>query len=299
MELTILGTSSMVPTKERNVSGYFLALEDEGILLDCGEGTQRQMNIANIKRTRITKVLLSHWHGDHVSGLIGLLQTIGNEEPQKKISIYGPQGTKKNMKHLLQSCLFENKIHLEIVECKINKPKIIFETKGYTIEAAPMTHSVPCIGYAIKIKDVLRIDIEKAKKLRIPEGPWMKLLSDGKPAKIGQTTVLPEQVTQLKKGKKMVYIPDTTPNKESIMLAEDADLLLIESTYDADLREKAEQYMHMTSRDCATIAQQARVQKLILTHFSQRYKDIKKIEEDAKQIFPNTFCAYDFMRMTI
>src|SRR3989338_9727828 len=107
MELTILGSSSMVPTKERNVSGYFLCFEKEGILFDCGEGTQRQMNIVGIKRTAVTKILLTHWHGDHVSGVIGLLQTIGNENPAAKISIYGPPETKKRVSHMLETCIFE------------------------------------------------------------------------------------------------------------------------------------------------------------------------------------------------
>jgi len=299
MELTILGTSSMVPTKERNVSGYFLSVSNEGILLDCGEGTQRQMNIAGIKRTNVTRVLLSHWHGDHVAGLVGLLQTIGNAEPDKIVYVHGPKGTKKHVKHMLQSCVFENKIKLVVNEHDIKKRTVIKETQDWYIEAAPMTHSIPCIGYAISIKESLRIDVEKAKRLGIGEGPWMKQLSEGENVIVKGKKIKPEQITKIKSGKKIVYIPDTTPNKYILELAQDAEVMLIESTYDHDLQEKAEKYQHLTAVDCANMAQQANVKRLVLTHFSQRYKTTKKIEEDARSIFPEAVCAYDFMKIKI
>ncbi|MBS3176565.1 ribonuclease Z [Candidatus Woesearchaeota archaeon] len=248
MELTVLGTSSMIPTKERNVSGYFLAFEKEGILLDCGEGTQRQMNHAGIRRTRVTRVLITHWHGDHVSGLIGLLQTIGNEEPTTKLEVHGPQETKKRMQHLLQSCVFENKVQLEIYEHDPN---------------------------------------------------WMREICEGKSVHVGKMVVKPEQVTFVENGKKFVYIPDTTLNKFIPMLAKDADVMLIESTYAADLPEKAEEYMHLTANDAAMMAQQANVKRLVLTHFSQRYKEVSQIQSDASTIFPETVCAYDFMKIKV
>ncbi|MFQ5475351.1 MAG: MBL fold metallo-hydrolase, partial [Candidatus Nanoarchaeia archaeon] len=116
MQITFLGTSSMVPTKERNVSGIFLEYRGEGILLDCGEGTQRQMNMTGIKRTSVKKVLLSHWHGDHVSGLIGLIQTLGNAEENARLMIFGPKGTKKRMEHMMNCAAFENKVELVIEE---------------------------------------------------------------------------------------------------------------------------------------------------------------------------------------
>ena len=107
INITILGTSSMVPTKDRNVQSIYLDYNGEGILFDCGEGTQRQMNIAGINRTKVKKILITHWHGDHVSGLIGLIQTLGNSKYASKLEIYGPKGTKRFMNNLLNSCVFE------------------------------------------------------------------------------------------------------------------------------------------------------------------------------------------------
>ena len=299
MELTVLGTSSMIPTKERNVSGYFLAFEKEGMLLDCGEGTQRQMNHAGIRRTRVTRVLITHWHGDHVSGLIGLLQTIGNEEPTTKLEVHGPQETKKRMQHLLQSCVFENKVQLEIYEHDPKKITTIIDTKTFRVQCAPMAHSVACIGYAIEIKSTLHINTEKVKKLGLKDGPWMREICEGKSVHVGKMVVKPEQVTFVENGKKFVYIPDTTLNKFIPMLAKDADVMLIESTYAADLPEKAEEYMHLTANDAAMMAQQANVKRLVLTHFSQRYKEVSQIQSDASTIFPETVCAYDFMKIKV
>ena len=131
----------MVPTKERNVAGIFLAYKEEGILFDCGEGTQRQMNICGIKRTRITRIFISHWHGDHVSGLIGLVQTLGNEENPPKLEIYGPKGTKESMGHLLKTCIFDQRVDLKIHEnTPRHNPETVFETKDVLVQAASLSH---------------------------------------------------------------------------------------------------------------------------------------------------------------
>ena len=121
MEITFLGTSCMVPTKERNVSGIFLRFKSEGILFDCGEGTQRQMNIAGLKRTTVNKILISHWHGDHVSGIIGLIQTLGNDlanlgQEAPVIKVFGPKETKTRIDHMMQTCIFDSKVDLVVEE---------------------------------------------------------------------------------------------------------------------------------------------------------------------------------------
>ena len=127
LEITMLGTSSMVPTKERNVQSIHLDYKGEGILLDCGEGTQRQMNIAGINRTKVRKILITHWHGDHVSGIIGLIQTLGNSKDVSELKIYGPKGTQDSMNHLLKTCIFDLTVDLEVTELDISDNKIFFE----------------------------------------------------------------------------------------------------------------------------------------------------------------------------
>ena len=159
MQITFLGTSCMVPTKERNVSGIFLSYKTEGILFDCGEGTQRQMNICGIKRTRVTKIFISHWHGDHVSGIIGLIQTMGNNENPPILKIYGPEGTKERMHYLLKSCIFDQRMDLQINEIDIKKDiKKIYEDDNFYIEAGKLSHKIHCIGYSFFEEDKIRIN---------------------------------------------------------------------------------------------------------------------------------------------
>lgn len=299
IEITFLGTGGMVPTKDRNVQGIYLDYKGEGILLDCGEGTQRQMNIAGINRLKVKKVLLSHWHGDHVSGLIGLIQTLGNTEEPKKLVIYGPKGTKLHMNHLLNSCEFDLRLHLEINELNIKNKAVIFENDDYMIEAAPLEHSVPCLGYRFIEKDTRNINMAKAKKLGLKEGPLLGKLQRGETVDVKGKKIHPDDVSKIRTGKKIAFILDTLLTKNCYELAEEADLLVSEANFDSSLAEKARKSKHMTTEQVALIANKANVKKLILTHFSQRYKTLHDLEEEAKGLFKNTVMAFDFMKVKV
>ncbi|MCF7872496.1 ribonuclease Z [Candidatus Woesearchaeota archaeon] len=300
-EITFLGTSSMVPTKDRNVQSIYLEYNGEGILIDCGEGTQRQMNIKGINRLKVKKILISHWHGDHVSGLIGLIQTIGNgnREEQSKLTIYGPLGTKKHMEHLLQSCIFDLNLDLEINELNIKQKNVIYENEDYMIEAAPLEHSTPCLGYSFIEKDRRNIQLAKAKKLGLREGPNLGKLQRGHSIKHEGKEITPDMVSTIKKGKKTTFILDTGLTENCYLLAENSDLLICESTLSIKLAEKAELRKHMTAQGAAQIASKAGTKKLILTHFSQRYTTLHDLEEEAKAVFPNTDLAFDFMKVKL
>ncbi len=298
-QLVFLGTSSMVPTKERNVQSILLDYNGELLLFDCGEGTQRQLNIAGYNRGRIKKIFISHWHGDHVSGLVGLIQTLGNQENEISVKIFGPKGTKEKMAHLLNSAIFENKVELDIKEINLrrNEVKKVFETDDYIINCALLHHSVPVLGYSFLEKDRTKIDMKKASQLGLKEGPKIgELLKKGK-VKIKGKEIKLEEVSYVIEGKKFTLIPDTLPCDSAVALAENSDILVTESTYTSDLKEKALQYKHLTTKDAADIAMNSNSKKLILTHFSQRYKDISEVEEDAKTFFKNVRCAFDFMKV--
>lgn len=301
MQITFLGTAGMVPTKERNVQGIYLEYRGEGILIDCGEGTQRQMNIAGINRLKVRKILITHWHGDHVAGLIGLIQTLGNVEEPKPITIYGPKGSKQYFEHMMKSCAFDMRLEVEIKEIipKTNKPITFYENEHYRLEAAPLRHSIPCLGYAFIEKDRRKIMIKKAEKLGLKEGPELGRLQRGETITHKGKTIKPEDVSYIVKGKKVSFILDTEPCEAIHELVKDSDLMISEANFSSALEEKAEQYKHLTAQTAAQIASQAGVKKLILTHFSQRYKTIEELEEEAKRIFNNTTCAYDFMKIKI
>jgi ribonuclease Z len=301
MKITFLGTGAMVPTKERNVQSIHLEVDGEGILVDCGEGTQRQMNIAGINRTKIRKILISHWHGDHVAGIVGLLQTISSSEEPKNIKLFGPKGSKEYFHHMLKSCAFELRMSVDIIEIipKDNKPVLFFENDNYFLEAAKLRHSIPCIGYVFKEKDQRTINMVKAKKLGLTEGPDIGKLKRGEAVLLKQKTVTADMVSTIKKGKRIAFVLDTEECAGLNNLARDADVFICEATYDSSLDEKAEEYKHMTAQTVAQIASQENVKKLILTHFSQRYKTIEAIEKDAKKVFPTTVCAFDFMHVKV
>ena len=299
MEITFLGTSCMVPTKDRNVAGVFLKYKEEGILFDCGEGTQRQMNICGINRNDVTRICVSHWHGDHVSGIIGLIQTVGNSADEKVLHIYGPMGTKMRMEHLMLSCIFENKVDIRITELSPKGVERFFENEEIAIECAPMKHSVACNAYSFIVKDKFNIDPAQLKKHNIKPGPHLQKIKDGETIVYEGKKFTPAMLTVPVAGKKVTYITDTRPNKFCAQIADGADVLVIDATYANDLADKADQYGHLTAKESAQIASAAGVKKLALTHFSQRYKSTHEIESDARTVFDNVICAKDFMRVNV
>ena len=303
MELTFLGTSCMVPTKDRNVSGIFLTYKNYGLLFDCGEGTQRQMNIAGINRNKVNYVFLSHWHGDHVSGLIGLIQTLGNQQIQNEerpvLHIYGPKETEERMEHMLKTCIFENKVILEIHEIipQRNDLLTILDTEDFYVITALLDHGIPCLGYSFIEKDTRRMNINKLKKFGITNGPIIGQLQNGDIIEYDGATINPEDVSELKKGLKITFILDTGLCENAIALAENSDLLICEATYSSELGEKAENYKHMTAKDAAILANNAGAKRLIITHISQRYKTSGEVLEDAKNAYENVEVAHDFMKV--
>ncbi|MEM4264007.1 MAG: ribonuclease Z [Candidatus Woesearchaeota archaeon] len=296
MQLTILGTSATVPTKERNHSGYLLTYDAEGLLFDCGEGIQRQMKIAGISFSKITKILISHWHGDHILGLPGLLQSMAMHEYTKNLHIYGPPGSEEKFKKLLEA--FESSYQIEATMHDIKEGKII-DNKDFYVEAYPLAHGTKCYGYRFIEKDKRRIKMSAVKKLGIPEGPLIGKLQQGQAITVKGKKIMPDMVSTLIKGRVFGYISDTRPNKGCYQIANEADVLLCESTYISDEKAKAEEYKHMTADEAAQIASQANAKKLILTHISARYKDAHVLEAEARTIFDNSFAAKDFMKIIL
>ena len=296
MQITFLGTSSMVPTKERNQIAVFLSYGSEGILLDCGEGTQRQFKIAGISLTKVTKILLSHWHGDHVLGLPGLIQTLSSMDYNGKLEIYGPVGTKKRMEKMFEAFVFDKRISLVVKEVKEG---ILFENNEFQLEAYQLEHGIENLGYKFVEKDKRKVDMKKARKLRIPEGPLLGRLQQGKAIEFNGKRIEPDEVTDIESGKKIAYITDTVLCDNCYRIAENADLLICEATYSSKLVGKSEEYGHMTAKQAAQIANKANAKQLVLIHFSARYKNTQELEEDARGIFDNVICAKDFMKIEL
>ncbi len=294
MEIIFLGTSSMQPTKDRNTSAVFLSYNGIGFLFDCGEGTQRQIKTAGLNVNDIDYLFITHWHGDHVFGVPGLLQTLASANPEKHLHIYGPKGTKKNLKKLLKSFELKEKIEITVQETKKGK---FLNAEKYYVEATPLEHGIPCLGYAFVEKDRRRINLNYVNKIGIPEGQILGKLQSGKTIEFKGEKITPIKATYVVKGKKITYITDTLFCNNAVNLSKNSDILICESSYADSLTEKAEENKHMTAKQAAMLATHSNAKKLVLTHFSQRYKTTEELLEEAKSIFPNTTCAYDFMKI--
>jgi ribonuclease Z len=275
VEITFLGTSDAIPSKERNHTSILLNYKEENILIDCGEGTQRQIRIAKINPCKITRLLITHWHGDHILGIPGLLQTLSFSGYNKTFFIYGPKGTKEFIKEMLKTFAFhENfKIHVEEVSGKF------FETEEFFLEAEKMNHGIPCNAYNFVKKGFLRIDKAKLKKTGL-SGPIVKKLKEGKDVVYNGKKFLSKNLTYSENGKKISFVFDTSFNEKIVPFVKNSDLLICESTFGEELEDKADEYKHLNVKKTAEIAKKSNSKKLILTHISQRYnKNPKKISK--------------------
>ena len=296
MDVVFLGTSSMQPTADRNLLGILVSQGSERILIDCGEGTQRQMKIAKIAPTKITRILITHNHTDHTLGLGGLVRNLAANQYSGKLQIYGPKGIKKTYLYLVEALNNRLDLNVQIHEIKEGK---VFSTKDVTVNAYKLDHSTPCLGYSIKEKDKRKINLSYIKKFGLVQDPILGKLQSGKDITYKGKKITSEKGTKLIKGKKLSVVLDTRKCDGAIKAAKSADLLICESTYGNSEEMKATDRKHLTAGHAAEIAVESEAKKLILTHFSQRYKSVNSLKREAKKIFKNVICAEDFMKVKV
>ena len=288
MKITFLGTACMMPTKDRNATGILLQHEGENILIDCGEGTQRQLRKIRAPPTKITKILITHWHADHVLGIPGLFQTIAASCQEKEIELIGPKGSKKALSDVLKPFKYSSNLKVKVTEYK--KP---LQYEKFKIEALKLDHTATCLGYSIIENDKRKINLAYIKKFGLTQHKILGDLQKGKTIKYEGKTIRPENATTLIKGRKLSILLDTKVCNNATKIAKDADLLICESTHADQEKAHAEEFKHLTSKQAAQIAKKAKAKQLILTHFSQRYADITLLEKEAKKIFKNTKAVKD------
>ncbi len=297
MELIFLGTSSAIPTSRRNHSAIALKAFGEIMLFDCGEGTQLQLSKSKISPMKITRIFITHFHGDHILGLPGLIQSMAFMGRKEPLHVFGPKGLVSlinNVRNLgYYSLGFQIYMH-EIIE------GTILEEESYRVSCYPMKHTILNFAYKIEEKRRPKFIKEKALALGIKPGPNFGMLQKGIPVYVGNKTIMPEQVLGgERKGIKIVYSGDTCPSKDMVKFAEDADILIHESTFEAAYEDKSYETGHSTSKQAADIAKKAKVKKLFLTHISTRYKKSDLIEAEAREIFNNSVVAEDFMHVEV
>lgn len=298
MKLVFLGTSASQPTENRGLSCICLEREGEILMFDAGEAAQISYLKSGLGWNKKMKIFVTHLHGDHCIGLLGLLQTMTMQHRTETLEIYGPSGIEEfiaaNIKVLNFGLSFP--VIITIVE-----DGIVFDSKIYSIYACKANHSVTTYSYLFVEKDKPgRFDLEKAKSLAIPEGKLWNQLQNGMEIKIEGKTILPEQVLgQKRPGKKIGISGDTMPTKELEKFFEGCDYLVFDSTFLDETADKAEETCHSTAKQAATLGKNAKVKNLILTHFSARYKDETRHLEEAKQIHESVITAKDFLEIEI
>jgi ribonuclease Z len=298
MEVTLLGTTSMVPTADRNHSGILVSYRDEKILIDCGEGTQRQIRKAKISPMKIKKILITHWHGDHVLGLPGLMQTLARGDYSQNLEIYGPKNTKKFIEKMFAFFTpISTKIKYKVTEIK--EEGIFFENDWFQLEAIKVDHNTETLAYSIIEKDKRKINKDFLEKKQIKSGPHIRKLQEGKDIVYKGIKIKAKDATFKEKGKKVAIVMDTKTCKEAVKIAKNADLFICEATLLEDLKEMAKEYHHLTAKQAAEIAKKAKVKKLVLTHISQRYKNDKGHQKEAKEVFKDVIVGRDLQKFKI
>ena len=300
-EILFLGTSASAPSAGRGLAGQIVSHDEHRFLVDCGEGTQRQILQSGIGFKRLTKILLTHGHLDHILGLGGLLSTFLRWEAIEELEIYGGKSTLERVQVLLYDVVLRgNKppMPLKLVEIK---PGLIFEAKDFTVTAFSVTHRGPdCLGYIFEEKSRRPFLAEKANELGVPFGPERRDLVAGKEITLANgNRVKPDDVLgPWEKGSKLVVVGDTGRIDNLIEPCRDADAVVIESTYLDEEADMAKQFSHLTAKMGAELAQKAGVKKLILTHISRRYRG-KDVLAEAQSVFANTSVARDFDKFQV
>lgn len=295
-----------MPTRSRNVSSIALRLPQraEVWLFDCGEGTQHQLLRSDVKISQITRIFVTHMHGDHTYGLMGLLASCGLAGNPSRIDVYGPP----KLEEYLKACGRYSQTHFSYpIKVHTVSPGVVFEDEEFTVSCAPLTHRVPAFGYRVSEKDKPgRFDVDRAMSLGIPSGPLYGRLKRGEVITLPDGRIIngADLCGETQIGRKFVYCTDTIYCENAVELAKDADVLVHEATFSHQDSEMAYQRLHSTSTMAAQVALGAQVKQLIMTHFSPRYAPgnaivLADLLAEAKAIFPNTLMASDFFSYEI
>src|SRR5574340_262227 len=298
MQIVFLGTSGSWPTPKRNVSAIAVKRGPEVLLFDCGEGTQRQFMASKLSFMQVSRVFLTHFHGDHFLGLPGLLQSMNFFGREAPLEVYGPAGCEALVTQLLTLGHFKAGFP---VAARDLSPGDRVDFGEYEVTAFEAVHTVPGLSYVLQEKERPgRFDLETAKALGIPPGPLYSKLQDGETVTVGGKTFRPEQVLgPPRRGRKIVYTGDSMPHEVLVTMARGADVLIHDATSDVALEEKANRYGHSSSRQAAIVAKEANVGLLVLTHLSPRYEDPAVLFNDAKAVFERVQLAEDFAEIEV
>ncbi|QUC64621.1 ribonuclease Z [Nitrosopumilus sp. K4] len=298
MKLVFLGTSAAQPTEHRGLSCICLEREGEVLMFDAGEAAQIAYMKSGLGWNKKMKIFVTHMHGDHCVGILGILQTMSMQHRTEILEIYGPSGIEEFIGANIKVLNFGLSFPILISTIKEG---IVFDSKQYSISACKANHSITAYSYLFEEKDKPgRFNLEKAKQLGIPEGKLWNQLQNGVVIEVDGKTIRPDQVLGEKRpGKKIGISGDTMPTKDLEKFFENCDYVVFDSTFLDEIKDKAEETCHSTAKQAATLAKNAKVKNLILTHFSARYKDESRHLEEAKMIHESVITAKDLLEIEI
>ncbi len=300
IKVTFLGTSGSVPKKDSNFASCVISFNGENILFDAPEGIQRQLMISNLSLMKINNCFISHLHADHFLGLFGWIATMNLNQRKEKLTIYSPKGGKEKINRMLKEVLTKTSF---LIEHKEIKTGLVLKNNFFTISSFKLDHEIPCFGFCFKENDLEgRFDRKKAEKLKIPAGPLYSKLVSGKTITVNGKKFNKKDVfdfTKKRTGRKIVIAMDSRPTKTILKSAEKADLLIHESTFLENKKDRAIETKHSTAKEAALIAKKSKVKQLILTHLSASINDTMEVEKEAKEIFSNTKVVKDFEEIFI
>jgi ribonuclease Z len=288
LELLFLGTGASVPSRDKATSCIAVRSGSDIILMDCGEGSQRQIMVSPFSFMKIRTILITHLHGDHVFGLPGLLQTMSLSGRRDPVTVYGPPGIRNCVDAFMKATEGDTVYPLEVIEVSGGER---IESGSTTISVYPTEHNIPSVGYVIKEADRPgKLDRQKALSLGIKDGPDMARLKNGESV----NGVDPNQVVGAPiKGASISYTGDTVRCQSVIDGSRDVSLLIHECTYMSSETELAKEHWHSTALQAAEVARECNASNLILTHVSNRYDDLSLVVDEARSVFPSSFAAKD------
>lgn len=297
--VVILGSGASLPTLQRQCAAVAVQYEGDIHLLDCGEGTQLQWRRAGLRYGRLRTICISHLHGDHLNGLVGLLQTLSLSDRSERLEVHGPPGLADYLEAMRRYQGVRVAYPLEVRE---SQGGVLFEGSGYRVEAGPLDHGIFTLGFAVSEDDRPgRFDVDAAQRLGVEAGPDFGRLQHGEAVSTGDGTVVrPEQVLgPTRSGRKVAYCVDTRPCESAVELARRATVMLADSTFGSELAREARARGHSTASQAAEMARDAGVQRLVLTHISARYGDTRPLLAEARAVFPRTEVAADLMEIHV
>ena len=296
VKLTFLGTGGSWPAIGRSLPAIALQIDDIFNLLDCGEGTQKQIMKSQLSFMKIDNVFITHFHGDHFLGLLGLIQSMSFNSRERPLNIYGPRGAFRMITNALNVGYFTLGYEIVIHELA---PEETYDFGKFKVRTHQNDHPVPCIAYSFEEPDFPKIDLDKALKIGFPRNRLEELREKGLLVINGRSFSIDDVSSGMRRGRKIVYSGDTRPKEDMKEFAKDADVFIHDTTTDSSLEPKVNEFGHTSAKQAAEIAKAAKVGRFYLFHYSPRVDNLEKLLSEARGVFPQSFLSRELLEYEV